>query len=236
MWALAVLPTLFGARKLAALKAVQVGLYRWFTPDFENEKNNKNENERIKCTDQKKQQMLVTKWIGLLKSRAVHTAAVHTAAAQAASIKKNADECIRGMLHRWKVRKRVDRTQRRRCFNRLFYWAADKQYMTNLRKWSVETTEEEESIVGSTPDSANSIIMRAPELEFKPVVKRAINESGEPDSAAVCTLKACLKQQATQLYSEYRVACTFISLETVVDNSQAIWLAMVTGWDTPVSL
>ena len=130
VWALAVLPTLFGARKLAALKAVQVGLHRWFAPDFENEENNeKNENERIKCTDQRKQQMLVTKWTGLLKSRAVHTAA-----AQAASIKRNADECIRVMLHRWKVRKRLDRTQRRRCFNRLFYWAADKQYMTNLRK------------------------------------------------------------------------------------------------------
>ena len=40
VWALAVLPTLFGARKLAALKAVQVGLHRWFAPDFENEENN----------------------------------------------------------------------------------------------------------------------------------------------------------------------------------------------------
>ena len=41
VWALAVLPTLFGARKIAALKTVQVGLYRWSAPDFQNEKNNR---------------------------------------------------------------------------------------------------------------------------------------------------------------------------------------------------
>ena len=88
---------------------------------------------------------MVTKWAGLLKSRAVYAAVVLTA-----SVKKQADECIRGMLHRWGVRKRVDRTQRRRCFNWLFYWAADKQYLTSLRKWSVEATDNDEIALNST--------------------------------------------------------------------------------------
>ena len=69
-------------------------------------------------------------------------------------------------------------------------------------------------------------------FECKPVVKRAINKSSDSASAAVWTLKPCLKQQTKRLYNEYRVACTFIRLETLEDNSPTFWLAMVTRWDT----
>ena len=111
IWATSVLPTLFDNRRLVALRAIQTGLYHQYCPDFEKEENKKKHENEIENSDQRKQNSLVTKWTGLLKSRDVYTAVVLTA-----SIKKQADECIRGMLHRWKVRKRVDRTQRRRCF------------------------------------------------------------------------------------------------------------------------
>jgi len=215
IWATSVLPTLFGNRRLVALRAIQTGLYHQYCPDFEKEENKKKNENEIENSDQRKQNSLVTKWAGLLKSRVAYTAVVLTA-----SIKKQADECIRGMLHRWKVRKRVDRTQRRRCFNRLFYWAADKQYLTSLRKWSVEATNNDEFAVGSACDASNS------------TTEGADSESSEPDLAAVCTVNWCPKVQPKQLYSEYRVACTFICLDATEKGDQAVWLPMVTGWDT----
>ena len=164
------LPTLFGTRRLTALRAIQTGLYRQYCPDFEKEENNRKNENGIKNSDQRKQNSLVTKCAGLLKSRAVYAAVALTA-----NIKKQADECIRGMLHRWKVRKQVDRTQRRRCFNRLFYWAADKQYLTSLREWSVEATDNDEIAVSSSRDATNSTAVLAPKIEHAPVVKKAIN-------------------------------------------------------------
>jgi hypothetical protein len=41
IWATSVLPTLFGNRRLVALRAIQTGLYRQYCPDFEKEENNK---------------------------------------------------------------------------------------------------------------------------------------------------------------------------------------------------
>jgi hypothetical protein len=121
-----------------------------------------------------------------------------------------------GYVAQVEVRKRVDRTQRRRCFNRLFYWAADKQYLTSLRKWSVEVPNNEELTVGSTSDVSNSTTVLAP-------------ESSESDLAAVCTVKSCLKVQHKQLYSEYTVTCTFICLDATEKRDQAVWLPIVTG-------
>jgi hypothetical protein len=60
----------------------------------------------------------------------------------------------------------------------------------------------------------------------------ADSESSEPDLAAVCTVNWCPKVQPKQLYSEYRVACTFICLDATEKGDQAVWLPMVTGWDT----
>lgn len=41
IWATSVLPTLFGNRRLVALRAIQTGLYRRYCPDFEKEENEK---------------------------------------------------------------------------------------------------------------------------------------------------------------------------------------------------
>ena len=128
------LPTLFGGRRFIAMRAIQTGCIVGMTLTLRKTEITEKMKMKIKNSDQKKQNSLVTKWAGLLGSRVVHTTIVLTA-----SIKKCADECIRGMLHRWKVRKRVGRTQRRRCFNWLFYWAADKQYLASLRKCNDST-------------------------------------------------------------------------------------------------
>ena len=41
IWATSVLPTLFGTRRLVALRAIQTGLYRQYCPVFEKEENNR---------------------------------------------------------------------------------------------------------------------------------------------------------------------------------------------------
>jgi hypothetical protein len=71
------------------LRAIQIGLYRQYCPDFEKEENNETNENEIKNSDQRKQNSLVAKWAGLLKSRAVYAAVVLTA-----GIKKQADVYI----------------------------------------------------------------------------------------------------------------------------------------------